>query len=155
MSETTTLELTAAEAADFRRLAGIMLPASAEHRVPGADDALVFADICRSLGRDFAAVRKGLAELRARAGGDFASLAPEAAENVAMAWLDAGGPLVVALGRSVLQCYYRDDRVVLSLGLPLDPPFPKGRKLEQGDWTLLDAVKRRPPMWRDVAAKGR
>jgi len=27
--------------------------------------------------------------------------------------------------------------------------------LEQGDWSLLDAVRNRPPMWRDVDDKGR
>lgn len=155
MPETSEPKLTAAEEADFRRLAGIMLPASAEYRVPGADEPAIFADICRSLGRDFAAVRRALAELRERSGGDFSKLAAEAAQTTAMAWLDKGGPLVVALGRSVLQCYYRDDRVVVALGLEPRPPFPKGHKLEQGDWTLLDPVRTRPRMWRDVGTEGR
>ena len=34
-------------------------------------------------------------------------------------------------------CYYRDDRVMVSLGLEARPPFPKGHVLEQGDWSLL------------------
>ena len=50
----------------------------------------------------------------------------------------------------VLQCYYRDDRVLRSLGLELRPPFPQGYVLEQGDWSLLDPVKKRPPFWRKV-----
>jgi len=50
----------------------------------------------------------------------------------------------------VLQCYYRDDRVLHSLGLELRPPFPKGYGLEQGDWSLLEPVKARAPMWRRV-----
>ena len=48
------------------------------------------------------------------------------------------------LVRVVLQCYYRDDRVLRSLGLELRAPFPKGYMLEQGDWSLLDPVKARP-----------
>jgi hypothetical protein len=52
--------------------------------------------------------------------------------------------------RVVLQCYYRDDRVLRSLNLELRPPFPLGYTLEQGDWSLLDPVKARPPMWRKV-----
>ena len=28
-------------------------------------------------------------------------------------------------------------------------PFPKGYDLEQGDWSLLDAVRQRAPFWRD------
>jgi hypothetical protein len=61
---------------------------------------------------------------------------------------EAGGPAVATLIRVVLQCYYRDDRVLRSLGLELRPPFPKGYTLEQGDWSLLDPVKARAPMWR-------
>ncbi len=53
----------------------------------------------------------------------------------------------------MLQCYYRDDRVIRSLGLEPGPPFPKGYTVEQGDWSLLEAVRNRPPMWRDVDGK--
>ena len=45
---------------------------------------------------------------------------------------------MAALGRAVLQCYYRDDRVMRALGLEPRPPYPKGHVLEQGDWSLLD-----------------
>jgi hypothetical protein len=48
----------------------------------------------------------------------------------------------------VLQCYYRDDRVLRSLGLELRAPFPIGYTLEEGDWSLLDPVKARPPTLR-------
>jgi hypothetical protein len=60
----------------------------------------------------------------------------------------AGGAAAATLIRVVLQCYYRDDRVLRSLNLELRPPFPKGYALEQGDWSLLDPVKARPPTWR-------
>jgi len=50
----------------------------------------------------------------------------------------------------VLLCYYRDDRVMRSLGLEPRSPFPKGHVVEQGDWSLLDPVKARPPIWRKV-----
>ena len=55
-----------------------------------------------------------------------------------------GGPPAATLVRVVLQCYYRDDRVLRSLGLELRPPFPKGHVLPDGDWSLLDPVKARP-----------
>jgi hypothetical protein len=72
-----------------------------------------------------------------------------------MALLGRDDPVVKALGRAVLQCYYRDDRVLRSLGIAPLAPFPKGRPLEQGDWSLLDAVRGRPRMWRDDREKGR
>jgi hypothetical protein len=148
-------ELTPAELRDLHRLAGFMVPSSADYRVPGADDAAIFADIVGSLGRDRNDVRKALAMLREIAGGDFAAIDEARAETTAMALLRRQGPEITALGRAVLQCYYRDDRVIRSLALEPGPPFPKGRTVEQGDWSLLDAVRNRPPMWRDVDGKGR
>ncbi len=147
-------ELTPEESRDLRRLAGFMVPASARHEVPGADDDAIFADIVRSLGRDRDAVRKAIAQVREASGGHFADLADARAEAIAMAYLKKGGGVVTALGRAVLQCYYRDDRVIRSLGLEPRAPFPKGHVLEPGDWSLLDAVRSRPRMWRDLDGKG-
>ena len=147
-------ELTPADLRDLRRLAGFMIPAAADYGVPGADDEAIFADIVRSLGRDQSDVRKALAMLREMAGEDFAALVDVEAEATAMALLRRELPEITALGRAVLQCYYRDDRVVRSLGLEPRPPYPKGHFLEQGDWSLLDAVRRRPRMWRDLDGKG-
>jgi hypothetical protein len=145
--------LTAAEARCFRRLAGFMAPPNADYCVPGADDETIFADIIRSLGRDRDAVRQALTQLRELAGGDFARMDDAEAETVAMTLLDRKDPFTTTLGRTVLQCYYRDDRVMRSLGLEPRAPFPEGHSLEQGDWTLLDAVRGRPQMWRDVDDK--
>ena len=148
------VELTSAEWQDLRWLAGFMVPASAEYGVPGADDAAIFADIVRSLDRDRDAVRTALIMLREIAGDDFAGLDESNAETAAMTLLSREGPTITALGRAVLQCYYRDDRVMRALGLEPRPPYPTGHVLEQGDWTLLDVVRGRPQMWRDVDERG-
>jgi hypothetical protein len=111
--------------------------------VPGADDEAILADIVRSLGRDRDAVRNALAIPCEIAVGDFAGLDDAKAESAAMTLLGREGPAVVALGRAaVLQCYYRDDRVMRTLGLEPRPPYPKGRVLEQGDWSLRFGVVR-------------
>jgi hypothetical protein len=143
-------ELTPEEVRDLRRLAGFMVPASAAHGLPGANDEVIFGDIVRSLGRDRDAVREALSQLREIAGRDFAGVDEVEAEAAAMTLLGRGGPVVMALGRAVLQCYYRDDRVMRALGREPRPPFPKGHLLEPGDWLLLDAVRGRPRMWRDI-----
>ena len=148
-------ELTSTEMRDLRRLAAFMMPASAEYGVPGADDAAIFADIIRSLGRDRDAVREALIMLREIAGNDFTGLDEARAEATAMGLLGCEGPLVMTLGRVVLQCYYRDDRVMRALGREPRAPFPKGHVLEQGDWSLLDAVRSRPRMWRDIDGMGK
>ena len=154
MQNDTAADLTATERLDFRRLAGFMVPASAEHGMPGADDEAIFADIARSIGRDRPQVGKALAALREISGGDFQALEAKAAEAAAMALLERGGPAVTALGRAVLQCYYRDDRVIGALGLEPRPPFPRGYALWEGDWSLLDPVRNRPRMWRDLDGRG-
>jgi hypothetical protein len=69
---------------------------------------------------------------------------------VVLAFRERGGPAVATLSRVILQCYYRDDRVVRSLGLEPRPPFPLGHTLEQGDWSLLDPVRKRARLWRDA-----
>ncbi len=45
--------------------------------------------------------------------------------------------------------YYRDDRVLETLGLEARPPFPKSFPLEPGDLSRLEAVRRRPRIYRD------
>jgi hypothetical protein len=149
MSRVSGAELTASELRNLQRLAGFMVPAGAEYGVPAADDETIFADIVQSLGRDAEAVRTALATLREIAGEDFCSMAAVKAEAAAMALLGRDDPAVKALGRAVLQCYYRDDRVLRSLNIEPVAPFPRGRTLEQGDWSLLDVVRGRLQMWRD------
>ena len=132
----------------LRCVAGMMIPSSAAHGVPGADDETIFADIMASLGRDAEAVMQALARLDTLAGGVFAQRDPTDQHAAAERFRNEGGPLVAALHRVVAQCYYRDDRVMRSLGMETRPPFPKGFEVEQGDWSLLDPVRARPKFYR-------
>jgi hypothetical protein len=144
--------LTETEIADLRCLAGMIIPASAQYGVPGADDDTIFADIVNSIGRDRNDVCAALASLRALAdGASFAALDVARRSQVAARLRAEGGPPVGVLTRIVLLCYYRDDRVMVSLGLEARPPFPKGHELEQGDWSLLDPVRARKPFWRPAS----
>ncbi len=140
--------LTQDERRDLQALAGIMIPASDAYGVPGADDPAIFSDIVESLERDTADARATLALLHDLSGGPFAGLAPSARAEIASVLKEKGGAPLFALNRVVLLCYYRDDRVMRSLGQEPRPPFPVGHVVEQGDWTLLDPVRSRPPFWR-------
>ena len=140
--------LTQAQRDDLRSVAAMIIPASSEYKVPGADDPKIQADILATLGRDTGLVRAALDHLARLAGQPIAALDPTRRDAVAKEFRATGG--AAALTRVVLQCYYRDDRVLRSLGLELRPPFPQGYPLEQGDWSLLDQVKARPSMWRRV-----
>ena len=146
----TNTTLTDSEIADLRCIAGMIVPASAKYRVPGADDDLIFADILKSLGRDTADVRTALALASSIAGKAVTALDPVARDALGAKLRTEGGNPMAVLTRVVLLCYYRDDRVLMSLGLEPRPPFPKGYELEQGDWSLLDPVRARKPFWRQA-----
>jgi hypothetical protein len=133
--------LSDSECEQLHRIAGILIPPSEEFGVPGADDPVIFADIVKSIGRDLADVRAALVRLEGQGADAILGAVGSATDGV-----------MVTLGRVILQCYYRDDRALLSLGVEPRPPFPKGHVLEQGDWSLLDAVKQRKPFWRDDRA---
>jgi hypothetical protein len=142
--------LTAAQRDDLRTVAAMIIPASDQYKVPGADDAAIQADILATLDREADRVRAALDHLARLAGKPLAELEPAKREAVAQEFRASGGPAAATLIRVVLQCYYRDDRVLRSLGLELRAPFPLGYELEQGDWSLLDTVKARPSTLRQI-----
>src|SRR5690348_16378062 len=137
------------ELVGVREIAETMIPANEPRAIPGADDPAILADIARSIGRDLPLIRTALAEIDKRAGGAFAALDRERREALINAWYAAGGAAATALGRVVLSANYRDDRVLRALGHEARASFPQGHVVEQGDWGLLDPVKRRAPFWRD------
>jgi hypothetical protein len=140
--------LTLDQRAALKAFANTMIPANARYGVPGADDPTILADITNSLERDTADVCAALARLDALAEGRFANLPADRRLAIAERWRGEGGPSVAALCRIVLLCYYRDDRVMRSLGQEPRPPFPQGHQVDQGDWSLLDPVRQRAPFWR-------
>jgi len=141
MSEQITL--TPRQRQDLRTIAAMIVPPSEEYRVPGADDDIIQADIIATLGRDARPVAAALDHLARLASMPLSDLEAAARESVAQQFRSAGGVPAATLVRVVLQCYYRDDRVLRSLGLDLRAPFPKGYVLPDGDWSLLDPVKAR------------
>ena len=138
------IELTRAQRNDLRTVAAMIIPASDEYKVPGADDPAIQADMLATLGRDSALVAQALDHLARLAGRPLAELDADKRDAVAQEFRATGGGAAATLVRVVLQCYYRDDRVLRSLGLELRAPFPMGYTLQDGDWSLLDPVKARP-----------
>lgn len=129
---------------------GHMIPPSTEFGAPGAADPRIFADILTSVGRDLAELRKALQVLTEKAGGRLAALCPGDQWRL-LAEFRAGHPDLAAVVESVTaRCYYRDDRVMASIGMDARPPFPLGYSVAQGDWALLDPVRSRGKIYRDT-----
>ena len=110
-----------------------MIPATAQR--PGADDALIMADIL-STGRSSAPlIKSALATYRST---DLVTLS------------QTRTPEVNALVSLAVQCYYRDDRVMASLEMEPRAPHPQGYEIPEGDWQLLEPVRQRGRHYRDV-----
>jgi len=136
--------LTSAQRDDLRVISGMMIPESSEYKVPGADDAAIQGDILATLGRDTKMVSAALDHIARLAGKPLAALDDAKRWALVTELRASGGAPAATLARVILQCYYRDDRVLRSLGLELRAPFPRGHVLPDGDWSLLDPVKARP-----------
>lgn len=142
--------LSDAARACLRCIAGHMIPASAEHGVPGADDPAVVAVMVASLNRDAPALRRVLEAVDEAAGGAICALTPDA-QSVLLARLRAENPGQFGVVESVVaRAYYCDDRVLRAIGMDIRPPFPTGYAVEPGDWSLLDPVRARGPIHRDA-----
>lgn len=145
-------KLTEAETGTLKILAAMIIPASAKHGLPGADEPLIFADLAASAGRQRQPVGEALAALdalaRADGGEDFAGLEPAAQEGVAETFRRGNRAQADLLAALVVQCYYRDDRVMRALDMETRPPFPLGFEVPEGDWSLLDPVRNRPEFYR-------
>ena len=64
-------------------------------------------------------------------------------------WAPAQSGLLSRLLPLILQAYYEDYRVQQIYQRRPGPPFPEGYEVTQGDWSLLDKVRDRPPVYRE------
>ena len=133
-------------------LAELMIPAGDE--LPSAAEATIFAAVLGALSQRPDVVRAGLESLVGLAAGSAHSPFPalDTAEQLALVEaLRARAPGFVALFESaVAACYYQDDRVLRSLGLPARAPFPEGNAVAPTDWSLLDPVRTRQPFYKRI-----
>lgn len=143
MSDTqATLSLSLGEQDRLREIVAMIVPASAHYGVPGADDPAIFAGIVEAAEARITETRAAIAAVDAL--GDLAAAALGTA-------LQKSAPEAAAhLQVITTECYYRDPRVLAAIGVEARPPFPRGYKVEQGDFSLLDPVRARGPVWRPV-----
>lgn len=130
--------------AALRTLAGRMLPACPELGAPGADDDAIFSQLTAAARQAPDAFTGLLNLLLERA--DRLATAPL---SEMMAELGGAQPAAFGwLSVTMLSVYYRDDRVLRAFGQDPRPPFPKGYQVPEGDFSLLEPVRARGPIWR-------
>jgi len=126
-------------------LVGDMIPTSYEHDIPGADEELIFNSILISVENCLASVKKELRALdrmtRSLFKESYVLLDQKDRRNAIDQFFNSFES-ESTIATLVLQCYYRDDRIMRSLGMEARPPFPLGHTVEESDWSLLDRVKK-------------
>jgi hypothetical protein len=132
------------EQAGLARILRAMIPASEAYGVPGADDPLIVADIIAT-GR---VVLPELAPLLKSLGETALAISGAEPDTEALSVRQEHPEIAGLLVALAVQCYYRDDRVMASLDMPVRPPFPDGYEIADGDWSLLDPVRTRGPIYR-------
>ena len=134
-----------------------IIPPSADTKMPGAGEIGLVEYIARALQKapelqptiaDGLATADGLAAGRGARG--FATL-EETQRPQVLEELSATHPgfLPILIFHTYVG-YYQQPQIAAALGMETHPPYPKGFHMEPGDLSLLDPVKKRPKMFREV-----
>ena len=137
----------------FNAVLDELIPARGDS-LPGAGSLGVGAYVESKLGDSASFVASALVALdalaRDRGAAEFAELPPKERAPL-VEEVDADHPgFVKCLLFHAYACYYRDPRVAEAIDLPPRPPHPLGYELEAGDLNLLDAVRGRGKLYREV-----
>lgn len=132
------------------RIAQLVIGDDPSALLPSVTDSAIFANILQTAAEFDAPIRRGIAALHGMSGKRPLS---EVDDNELSALLQSGAEtrsLHRAMMQLVPQCFYQDDRVLRALGFEPRPPYPGGHIVEDGDWSLLDAVRARGPIYRST-----
>ncbi len=136
----------------LRAVLDTLLPPRPEHALGGAGELGGAETVATRLGEATPAIGDALAALDARAheAGGFSALDAEARE----ALLRQADPELPGLVSSLVfhgyGAYYAHPRVLDVIGVPGRPPHPEGYPLEQRGLELLDGVRSRTDLCREV-----
>lgn len=151
MSDIDIPRLTAANRAVLAAVLDELLPASTDGKLPSASDIGLVEHVERALGQ-IPAVAPVIAEGLAKVvqSGDFAA-APSGQRTQLVKRIESeDATFLLTLMFIAYSGYYQNERVIAGLGLEPRPPHPRGYAMEPNDLSLLDGVRRRPTMYREV-----
>lgn len=138
----------------LNRLMDLFIPASRDGRMPAASSLSLYADLSGMPPKSLAALQRGLAELdaRARAKHDcaFASLSTPDASSVVDELRRDDPAFVNTFTTQTTGRYLQHDAVMPLIGLEARPLWPQGNPVADGDWSLIDVVRKRPKIYREV-----
>jgi hypothetical protein len=127
-----------------------LIPPSAERQLPGAGEVGLAAYLETALRKAVELrpmILQGLTDLDAQARGRHGQAFAALSKTQKVTLLNEQG-FIFPLMLHTFIGYYQNERVVKALGLQARPPHPEGYEMEANDLSLLDAVRRRPKMYR-------
>jgi hypothetical protein len=136
----------------LRRLADVIISEAEEAQLPGAGDPQILAKFMTKASGKESRLRSLMTDFLEEFGGIsvVAALEDPAFHELAIKWQDVRHSFLRRFITLIAQAYYEDPRVLRAYGKEARAPFPKGNVLPQGDWSLLDNVRDRPPIYRQV-----
>ena len=140
------------ETRTFLALVDMIIPASDEYTMPGASDTAIFNSIIANSAKNHQQILEALSALETlaqkRESASFADLLVDQRERIVKIFRETYPAEASMFENLTSQCYYQDDRIMISLGMEPRPPHPKGFTVEQGDWSLLEPVRKREKFYR-------
>ncbi|MFP6823112.1 MAG: gluconate 2-dehydrogenase subunit 3 family protein [Pseudomonadales bacterium] len=146
--------LNSAQQRTFVAILDMIIPASDDGRFPSAADMDVLGYIAKTDPQLLDTVRTELDRLNAVSEDLYGVVFGDAGETHRQGLLDekrgAEPHFLGGLALQTVTLYYQDDRVMEAIGMEARPPFPKGYEVVAGDLSLLDPVRARGQVYRDV-----
>ena len=138
----------------FVAILDMIIPASDDGRFPSAADMDVLGYIAKTDRQLLDTVRTELDRLNAVSEDLYRVVFGDAGETHRQGLLDeirgTEPQFLDPLALQTVTLYYQDDRVMEAIGMEARPPFPKGYEVVAGDLSLLDPVRARGQVYRDV-----
>ncbi len=138
-------------------LLDVVVPPSGDGRLPGAGALGLAGDVEATL-RERPELGPLLAQgletadavAREHGATGFAQLSAEARPAAVRDLADRSPALLPTLALLTFSAYYRHPRVLEALGLEARPPWPRGYEVPPTDFGLLEPVRRRAKLYREL-----
>ena len=138
----------------FGAILDMIIPASGDGRFPSAAETDVLGYVAKTDPKLLETVRIELDRLNTMSENLHGLVFGDAHETVRQELLDEirgkEPQFLRGLAVQTVTCYYQDDRVMEAIGMEARPPFPKGYEVVAGDLSLLDPVRARGQVYRNV-----
>jgi hypothetical protein len=138
----------------LKRIAAGIIPPAPEQDLPGADDEQIFPHYLSNAAEHSELLRSELHDLLKAAGGiaTVCKWNTPTFDEWFCEWEDKWPKQTHVFFRRftpmVMRAYYQDPRVHSAYNRRPGPPYPEGYVIIEGDWSLLDQVRERAPLYR-------